>query len=97
MSVKYINGDLSGLNEQGGFRYHEELVAKFQNIVRVVIYIAAFTFLGLHTNHGFQSSFQSVGINHPKYTPVIKSIGFLYSVFIPVGFSLIAIYHYLFN
>ena len=97
ITVKYINGDLSGLNEHGQFRYHEELVAKFQNIVRVIIYIAAFAFLGLHTNHGFQSAFQSVGANHPKYTPMIKSIGFFYSVFIHVGFALIALYHFLFN
>lgn len=97
ISIKYIQGDLSGLNENGAFRYHEELVGKFQNIVRVLIYIAAFAFLGLHTNHGFESAFQSVGANHPKYTPMIKSIGFFYSVFIPVGFALIAIYHFLFN
>lgn len=97
MSIKYVQGDMSGLNESGQFRYFDELVSKFQNIVRVLIYIAAFAFLGLHLNHGFQSSFQSVGVNHPKYTPVIKSIGFVYSVFIPVGFALIAFYHFLFN
>jgi succinate dehydrogenase / fumarate reductase cytochrome b subunit len=95
MIVKYGQGNMTGLNERGEFRYHEELVAKFQNLVRVVIYIAAFFFLGLHTNHGFQSSFQSVGANHPKYTPLIKKIGFFYSVVIPAGFAFIALYHFL--
>ncbi|MBL6876500.1 MAG: succinate dehydrogenase cytochrome b subunit [Chitinophagales bacterium] len=95
MIVKYGQGNMTGLNESGEFRYHEELVAKFQSIVRVAIYIAAFFFLGLHTNHGFQSSFQSVGANHPKYTPVIKKIGFFYSVVIPAGFAFIALYHFL--
>tara|TARA_B100000497_G_C7683651_1_gene413893 strand:+ start:894 stop:1526 length:633 start_codon:yes stop_codon:yes gene_type:complete len=95
MIVKYGQGNMSGLNESGEFRYHEELVAKFQSITRVGIYIAAFIFLGLHTNHGFQSSFQSVGANHPKYTPLIKKIGFFYSVVIPAGFAFIALYHFL--
>lgn len=97
MTVKYIQGDMSGLNANGEFRYFDELVAKFDSIIRVVIYIAAFAFLGLHTNHGFESAFQSVGANHPKYTPAIKSIGFVYSILIPVGFAFIAIYHFLFS
>ncbi|MCB0510545.1 MAG: succinate dehydrogenase, partial [Bacteroidetes bacterium] len=61
------------------------------------IYSLAFVFLGLHTAHGFQSAFQSVGANHPKYTPIIKKIGFFYSVILPAGFVFIAFYHFLFN
>lgn len=95
MLVKYVQGDMTGLNEAGEFRYYEELVAKFQSVVRVILYIAAFAFLGLHTNHGFESAFQSVGANHPKYTPMIKKVGFFYSVVIPVGFAFIAIYHFI--
>ncbi|MEZ4916448.1 MAG: succinate dehydrogenase cytochrome b subunit [Chitinophagales bacterium] len=97
MIVKYGHGDMTGLNAHGEFRYYEELVAKFQDIWRVIIYILAFAFLGLHTNHGFSSAFQSVGANHPKYTPIIKAVGVIYSVFLPLGFAFIAIYHYLFN
>lgn len=95
MIVKYGQGDMSGLNADGEFRYYDELVEKFQSIVRVIIYVAAFLFLGLHTAHGFESAFQSVGANHPKYTPIIKKVGFLYSVVIPAGFAFIAIYHLL--
>lgn len=97
ISVKYLSGDMTGLNSDGELRYYEELVAKFQSIGRVVIYVLAFVFLGLHTNHGFESAFQSVGANHPKYTPVLKSIGFLYSIVFPLGFAFIAIYHFLVN
>lgn len=95
MIVKYGQGDMTGLNANGELRYYEELVHKFQDVWRVVIYVAAFVFLGLHTNHGFESSFQSVGANHPKYTPIIKKIGFFYSIVIPAGFAFIAIYHFL--
>ena len=95
MLVKYVQGDMSGLNQSGEFRYYEELVEKFQSVIRVILYVAAFVFLGLHTNHGFESAFQSVGANHPKYTPAIKKLGFFYSVVIPAGFALIAIYHFI--
>mgnify|MGYP002629511717 CR=1 FL=1 len=95
MIVKYGQGDMTGLNANGELRYYEELVHKFQDVWRVVIYVAAFVFLGLHTNHGFESSFQSVGANHPKYTPILKKIGFFYSIVIPAGFAFIAIYHFL--
>ena len=49
-----------------------------------------------HLNHGFQSSFQSLGANHRKYTPLIKKIGSIYSAVIAAGFSMIAIYHFIF-
>lgn len=90
ISVKYIYSEA-----QDATRYMPELIEKFKNPIRVVIYILSFIFLGLHTNHGFQSAFQSVGANHPKYTPMIKKVGFLFSVVIPVGFIFIALYHFL--
>jgi succinate dehydrogenase / fumarate reductase cytochrome b subunit len=77
------------------FRYHEELVAKFAHQpIRVVLYVFAFVMLSLHLLHGFQSSFQSVGFNHTKYTPIIKKLGNIYAIAIPLGFVIIAIYHY---
>jgi hypothetical protein len=39
------------------------------------LYVISFVLLGLHLAHGFQSSFQSIGARHPKYTPVIKAFG----------------------
>lgn len=61
-----------------------------------LIYVASFILLGIHLNHGFQSAFQSVGANHRKYTPLIKKIGSIYSVVMAAGFSLIAIYHFIY-
>lgn len=96
IKVKYIQGDMSGLLASGeGLRYYADVVAKFESKVRVSIYVLAFVFLGLHLAHGFQSSFQSVGVNHPKYTPILKSIGNLFSVVIPIGFAIIALWHML--
>jgi succinate dehydrogenase / fumarate reductase cytochrome b subunit len=94
INTKFIQGDMSGLSENGGFRYYEELVHKFTSPIRVGIYIIAFVFLALHLLHGFQSAFQSLGAHHKKYTPLIKKLGNLYAVLIPVGFAIIAIYHF---
>lgn len=64
------------------------------SILHVIIYPVAMAVIGFHLNHGFQSAFQSLGINHPKYTPTIKCIGTAYSIAIPLAFALIPILIY---
>ena len=51
-------------------------------------------FLGLHLRHGFQSAFQSLGINFPKYNFIIKLVGFLLYAIVPFGFSVLSIILY---
>lgn len=94
LQLKFIQGDMSGLNAAGEFRYFEELQHKFQDPIRVIIYVLSFIFLGLHLTHGFQSSFQSVGLRHRRYTPIIKRLSRIYAVVVPLGFVVIAVYHY---
>lgn len=73
--------------------FYELAVYMFSNdIIYSIIYIIAFVFLGIHLNHAFQSAFQSLGINHKKYTPVIKLIGKVYSVVVPLGYIIIPLY-----
>jgi succinate dehydrogenase / fumarate reductase cytochrome b subunit len=91
MIYKYVPGDGDATDLT---RFWGELNHKFSELWRVVIYVIAFVLLGLHLAHGFQSSFQSVGARHPKYTPVIKAIGTWYSILIPAGFILVAVFHY---
>lgn len=78
-------------------RYYGELMAKFENPIRVAAYVFAFFLLMMHLLHGFQSAFQSVGANHRKYNPFIKSFGKAFAIVIPIGFMLIAIISYLKN
>jgi len=92
LNTKYIVGDMSGLHN-GEFRYYHELVEKFHNPIRVGAYVIAFIFLALHLLHGFNSSFQSVGANN-KYTKSLKSFGTAYATLIPLGFIVIALFHY---
>jgi len=76
-------------------RFHTELQHNFSNPWRVIFYVVAFFLLMLHLLHGFQSAFQSVGANHKKYTPFIKSFGKIFAIVIPLGFMFIAIFHYI--
>ena len=57
----------------------------------VLFYVVSMVILGYHLNHGFQSAFQSLGLNHKKYTPAIKTVGTAYSILIPLGFAIIPI------
>ncbi len=95
ITTKYINGDMSGMTKEGDYRYYHELVEKFHSPVRVGLYTLAFVLLALHLRHGFQSAFQSVGANHRKYTPMIQSLGKIYSIAIPAGFIFIALFHHI--
>ncbi|MDC1395807.1 succinate dehydrogenase cytochrome b subunit, partial [Bacteroidia bacterium] len=87
INVKYIQGDMSGKLPNGDYRYHEELVHKFAGQpIRVSLYVLSFVMLSLHLLHGFQSSFQSVGFNNSKYTPIIKKLGNIFAIAVPAGF-----------
>lgn len=90
INYKYIEG-----NPENPTRYFEELVHKFENPVRVGLYVLAFVLLAAHLLHGFSSAFQSVGANHRRYNGFVKGLGKAYAIFIPLGFIFIAIYHFL--
>ena len=97
INTKYIVGDMSGQLPNGeGFRYYEELVHKFIPMWRVALYCIGFVFLSLHLLHGFNSAFQSVGANN-KYTKGLKTFSKIYSIGIPAGFIIIALFHHIFN
>jgi succinate dehydrogenase / fumarate reductase, cytochrome b subunit len=90
MNTKYIVGDTSGLTADGGFRYYEELVHKFESPIRVAVYCIAFVLLALHLLHGFSSAFQSMGQSN-KYITALSKFGIIYSIAVPLGFVIIAL------
>ncbi len=74
-----------------------ELVVKtFQDPIYSGFYIFAMILLGFHLNHGFQSAFQTFGLNHKKYTPVINFLGAAFSFLIAAGFASMPIYYLFF-
>jgi succinate dehydrogenase / fumarate reductase cytochrome b subunit len=80
-----------------GFTYeHMEPYAQTVTVLRdpisAFVYVVGSIVLGIHLSHGFASAFQSLGLNHPKYMPLIKLIGRVFSCVIAIGFSSIVIY-----
>ena len=60
-----------------------------------LFYVFSMVVLGFHLWHGFQSAFQSLGVNG-KFTPAIKVFGKAFSVIVSILFAIIPIYiHFL--
>jgi succinate dehydrogenase / fumarate reductase cytochrome b subunit len=77
--------------EYDGVVYHDlyaKMVEEFKEVFVVILYVISMFSLGFHLLHGFSSAFQSLGINHSKYNPMIKSVGFGFSIIIPILFAL---------
>lgn len=58
----------------------------------IAIYILWFIFLGFHLIHAFQSSFQTLGLNNKIWAKRWKAIGWLYTLVITAGFTIIPVY-----
>jgi len=61
----------------------------------VAFYMVAMVIIGFHLWHGVPSVAQSLGIDHPKYTPRILWIGRAAAVLIAGGFFILPLYTYL--
>lgn len=67
----------------------------YENGFFVAFYVVCMAVVGLHLWHGFQSAFQTLGLNHQKYTPLIRFLGMAYSVGVSLGFAVIPVVSYL--
>lgn len=76
---------------------HRLVYEYFTNPLNVVLYVSVMILLGFHLRHGFWSAFQTLGVNHPKYTPVINTIGYILAISLAVGFLLIPIWIFINN
>ncbi len=56
------------------------------------LYLLGLAVLAFHLNHGFASAFQTLGLRHKKYTPIINFLGKAYSIIVPLGFAIIPLY-----
>ena len=68
----------------------------FSSWIWVVSYLLGVIALGVHLWHGFESAFQTLGLNHSKYTPLIKSVGKGLSVILTIGYLVLPLYFKLF-
>jgi succinate dehydrogenase / fumarate reductase cytochrome b subunit len=61
------------------------------------IYLTCFALLGFHLYHAFYSAFQTLGLNHRIWSPVVKIVALVYAIIIPAGFAFISISLWLFR
>ena len=59
-----------------------------------LFYVLSMSVLAFHLWHGFSSAFQSLGLNHPKYTPLIKIFGKGFAIVVPFLFAIIPVIIY---
>ena len=87
---------LTTYNNQEVHNLYAEMLSVFQNnLLIVLVYILGVISLCWHLVHGFQSAFQTFGINHKRYTPIIKGVGLVYSVVICLLFAAMPVAIYL--
>jgi succinate dehydrogenase / fumarate reductase, cytochrome b subunit len=72
---------------------YKEVADAFKQPLIVIFYVLAMIAMAFHLIHGFQSAFQTLGLNHPKYTPFIKNVGiFIFGILIPIAFAAMPVY-----
>lgn len=85
--------------EQDGQMYkdlYKVVTLAFSNGWYTLFYVLAMAALSFHLVHGFKSGFQSLGIRHKKYTPLIEWLGiYVFSILIPALFAAMPVYVYL--
>ncbi len=71
------------------------VVEAFSQSWYVAFYVIAMMVLAFHLSHGFKSAFQTLGLAHIKYTPLIKTIGTAFAIIVPTLFASMPIYMYM--
>lgn len=61
----------------------------FQSFPRTLFYVAAVCCVGMHLSHGVQSLFQTLGLHHDRYSPLINKASVVLGVLVAAGFSFI--------
>mgnify|MGYP001258117015 CR=1 FL=1 len=79
---------------------HKITVAFFKDakfgLIATILYVLAMAVLAFHLLHGFQSAFQSLGLNNPNWTPKIKFFGTAFAIVVPLLFAIIPVYIHFF-
>lgn len=82
-NAMYLNGPEVNL--------YQQMKEVFTNPVWFILYMIGLASLLYHLLQGFQSAFQSLGMNDKKWTPLIKGLGVAYSIIIVVLFAMMPI------
>ncbi|MBW2429741.1 MAG: succinate dehydrogenase cytochrome b subunit [Deltaproteobacteria bacterium] len=78
--------------DKSGTTIAQIVTQTFQNPLWVIVYILAMIVAAVHVSHGFWSAFQTIGLNHARYMPLIMTLSILFSLLVGFGFGLLPIY-----
>lgn len=78
---------LPGEDANGNENLYAVMQEVFSHAWVVAVYTLSMISLAYHLMHGFQSAFQTLGLNHKKYTPLIKQVGLVFSIVVPAIFA----------
>jgi succinate dehydrogenase / fumarate reductase, cytochrome b subunit len=70
---------------------YDNVINGFRVVPVAAFYILAMIALAFHLYHGVWSVFQSLGLNHPRYTPKLKVFAKLFAAVVTLGFVTIPI------
>lgn len=88
-----------GVDSAGNKDLYTVVIAFFQDekmgLIFTLLYVLSMAAVSFHLVHGFSSSFQSVGLNHPKYNGLIRNAGLAFAIVVPVLFAAIPVYIFL--
>jgi succinate dehydrogenase / fumarate reductase cytochrome b subunit len=90
--IEFVNAD-QGTRTVIVKDLYQTVASAFQNVLLSLFYVLAMGAVGFHLYHGFESAFKTVGVNHPKYTPFIKTVGiWIFAFLIPAAFAAMPLY-----
>jgi succinate dehydrogenase / fumarate reductase cytochrome b subunit len=79
----YFQGDTVNL--------YDKMKDVFTNPLWFTLYMIGLVSLLFHLLQGFQSAFQTFGINHKRWTPIVRGIGVFYAIVICILFAFMPI------
>ena len=73
---------------------YEKMKTEFSVLWVVIVYVIGCISLAYHLAHGFQSAFKTLGVHNKKYNKMLVSIGYGFSVIVPLVFAMMPISFY---
>lgn len=85
-----------GIDAQGNKDLAAVVIKTYQDgsagMMIVLLYVISMAAIAFHLWHGFASAFQTFGLNHPRYSPIIKMMGYGFSVIVPLAYAAIPVF-----
>lgn len=58
------------------------------------VYLLGLIALAIHLSHGLQSALQTLGLAHPRYTPLLQKLSVVLAVLLALGFATFPVYYF---